>query len=264
MTVFDKIIDSFKENRSLIEQAIKTDAMGFKFDFNKAINILTGYSLRESNESSIEAFIRFSKTPNYIKMVITNGNPYSTIILCAEAIRANVNIYLDVQNQLSNLNFVIVTLFKNNIKNEKQIIYSKLSLRNLTEFSFPMVNNHEVIIIDDKSKYNELNLVKIPCRYVSLLSVDLYYDSDDFESMIDTISYYCEVNFINVLIFKNISNEKMIMQLNKKEAANAVLILTKNEIEYRELQDKYLKKFYINYNPFDVLEIDMSKLKYFN
>lgn len=263
MNTFDKIIDAFMENNNLISEAITSDAMGFKFDMNKVNEILKEYSKIENSKSEPTYILKFARGITSSKMIITNGNPYTTLILCAEAIISNVNIFIDVQNQLTNLNYTIINICESCLKSGKQLMYSKLTLKDLTNFVFPAVSSHEILVVDDKAKFNELALIKMPCRYLPIMSVEIYYDSEEFENMIDTIEYYCEVNYIKTKTLKNISIEKMQMQLSKKEAANAILILTKDENKYKDLKERYYKNFYINYNPFDVMEIDLAKIKHF-
>ena len=87
MTLND-IIQSFKDNENNLKNAIEVDDTDFKFNINKAINILNRFKEFDS------AFL------DKRSLVVTNGNPYITIILCMQALSQNISLTIDVQDSM--------------------------------------------------------------------------------------------------------------------------------------------------------------------
>ncbi len=250
-TLVEKLIESFKANKEILNKACIADGLGYKFETAKAISMISQFE----NYECI--------TNNRPEIIITNGNPYTTILLCLQAVYANTNIIINIQNTMQTLNTIILKIFNESIKtNNRPKLTSNMTVNQLMKFK-DSNKNGEIIVVDDRTKFNELfdlGLRKI--KYLAIMSIDLYYDSDDFQEMIETIDEYCGLNYINLNIYENDDINKILINEHKIASSKAILILTKNEKSYNDkiniLETK--KQIYINYNPFDRIEFDATKL----
>ena len=98
MTLND-IIAAFYSNKERLEKASNSDNSDFKFNFNKSIDILNRFKEFKS------AFLQKKS------LVVTNGNPYITVILCMQAISQNISLCINVQDTMFELNSTIVNIF---------------------------------------------------------------------------------------------------------------------------------------------------------
>lgn len=235
------IIQAFKINREQLEEASKIDDSDFKFSFNKALDILNRF--REFKSAFLD------KT----SLVVTNGNPYITIILCMQAISQNIALCINVQDTMFTLNSAIVKIFSLNNKAPQ--------IRNyMTPREFINYKADDIIVIDDKTKFFYLkDELKIKVRYVSLLNIELYTDSEELSSLTDTINDYCNQECIGLDIHKNKSIDDFINDTNKYDGGNIALILTKEKVNQMDVNDKLNdKNVYFNCNPFAKIEIDVA------
>ena len=242
MTLND-IIESFKSNKDTLEKASKIDESDFKFSINKAISILNRFREFKS------AFL------NKKSLVVTNGNPYITIILCMQAISQNISLSINVQDTMFELNSAIVDVFGLYLNGEEPKI-----VKYMTVDEFKNINVDDIIVIDDKSKFNFLkNELNLKVRYVSLLNIDLYTDLDNYSSLTNTINDYCSKEFIGLDIHSNESLDDFVEEANKYEGGNIALILTKENVNQMDINDKLSdKKVYFNCNPFTKIEVDVA------
>ena len=242
MTLND-IIESFRKNKQVLEDASKLDNSDFKFNFNKAIDILNRF--REFNATFLDKK----------SLVVTNGNPYITIILCMQAISQNISLTLNIQDTMFALNSAIVEVFGLHLNGEGPKITKYMSPR-----EFMKVKADDIIVIDDKAKFYFLkDELKLKVRYVSLLNIDLYTDSEDLSSLTNTIYDYCNQTYIGLDIHSNESLDDFVNETNKYEGGNVALILTKEKVNQMDINDKLSdKKVYYNCNPFSKIEADVA------
>lgn len=242
MTLND-IIASFKSNKQILEEASKLDNSDFKFNFNKAIDILNRF--REFKAAFLDKK----------SLVVTNGNPYITIILCMQAISQNISLTINIQDTMFALNSAIVKVFDLHLNEEGPQITKYMSPR-----EFINASADDIVVIDDRTKFyflrDELNL---KVRYVSLLNVDLYTDSSELLSLTDTIYDYCNQTYIGVDVHTNESLDEFVNEANRYESGNVALILTKEKVNQMDINDKLSdKKVYYNCNPFAKIEVDVA------
>ncbi len=242
MTLND-IIQSFKNNEDNMKKAIKIDNTDFKFSMNKAIDILNRFREFETG------FL------NKKSLVVTNGNPYITIILCMQAISQNISLTLNIQDTMFALNSAIVKVFNINLRSDGPQIKKYMSPR-----EFINSDADDIIVIDDRSKYYFLrDELKIKARYVSLLNIDLYTDSEDLSSLTDTITDYCSQEHIGLDIHSDGSIDDFVNETNKYDGGNVALILTKEKVNQMDISDKLSDKtVYLNCNPFAKIEVDVA------
>lgn len=237
------IIQSFKNNEKNLYMANKIDECEFKFNFNKAIEILEQFKSFHASFISKKA------------IAVTNGNPYITIILCMQAISQDVKLNINIQNTMPCLNETIVKIFNLHFQDEGPKLTEYMSPRD-----FIHAEADDIVVIDDRSKYYFLrDELKIKVRYASLLNIDLYTDSDELSSLTETIYDYCNQKFIGVNIHKNESIDDFVNEANKYDSGNIALILTKNQLNTIDISDKLEnKKVYFNCNPFSNIESEVA------
>ncbi len=242
MTLND-IIAAFYSNKERLEKASNNDNSDFKFNFNKSIDILNRFKEFKS------AFLQKKS------LVVTNGNPYITIILCMQAISQNISLCINVQDTMFELNSTIVNIFDSYLNEDGPKI-----AKYMTVDEFKSANVDDIVVIDDKSKFYFLrDELKIKVRYVSLLNIDLYTDSDEQTSLTNTINEYCNQRYIGLDIHKNQTIDDFVEETNKYEGGNVALILTKENVNQMDIYDKLPdKKVYFNCNPFAKIEVDVA------
>ena len=242
MTLND-IIAAFYSNKERLEKASNSDNSDFKFNFNKSIDILNRFKEFKS------AFLQKKS------LVVTNGNPYITIILCMQAISQNISLCINVQDTMFELNSTIVNIFDSYLNEDGPKI-----AKYMTVDEFKNANVDDIVVIDDKSKFYFLrDEIKIKVRYVSLLNIDLYTDSDEQTSLTNTINEYCNQRYIGLDIHKNETIDDFVEETNKYEGGNIALILTKENVNQMDIYDKLPdKKVYFNCNPFAKIEVDVA------
>ena len=242
MTLND-IIAAFYSNKERLEKASNSDNSDFKFNFNKSIDILNRFKEFKS------AFLQKKS------LVVTNGNPYITIILCKQAISQNISLCINVQDTMFELNSTIVNIFDSYLNEDGPKI-----AKYMTVDEFKNANVDDIVVIDDKSKFYFLrDELKIKVRYVSLLNIDLYTDSDEQTSLTNTINEYCNQRYIGLDIHKNQTIDDFVEETNKYEGGNVALILTKENVNQMDIYDKLPdKKVYFNCNPFAKIEVDVA------
>lgn len=242
MTLND-IIRLFELNKDNLDEACKIDESEFKFSFNKAINILNRF--KEFNSGFIDKKC----------VAVTNGNPYITLILCMQALSQNITLTINVQDTMIALNEAIVKIFSVNFRDDAPTLKEYMSPREFIDS-----DADDIVVIDDKTKFNYLkDELGIKVRYMSLLNVELYTNSEDMLSLTDTISEYCNQSFINVDIHNNESIDEFVKQANKYEGGNVALILAKDPVYQADICDKLDgKQVYVNCNPFAKIEVDVA------
>lgn len=242
MTLND-IIAAFYSNKERLEKASNNDNSDFKFNFNKSIDILNRFKEFKS------AFLQKKS------LVVTNGNPYITVILCMQAISQNISLCINVQDTMFELNSTIVNIFDSYLNEDGPKI-----AKYMTVDEFKNANVDDIVVIDDKSKFYFLrDEIKIKVRYVSLLNIDLYTDSDEQTSLTNTINEYCNQRYIGLDIHKNQTIDDFVEETNKYEGGNVALILTKENVNQMDIYDKLPdKKVYFNCNPFAKIEVDVA------
>ena len=241
MTLND-IIAAFNSNREKLEKASNIDNSDFKFNFDKSIDILNKF--REFKSTFLEKE----------SLVVTNGNPYITIILCMQAISQNISLCINIQDTMFELNHAIADVFGLYLNDDGPKVVKYMNVE-----EFKNINADDIVVIDDKSKYFFLrDELKIKVRYASLLNIDLYTDFDN-SSITNTINDYCNQKFIGLDIHKNESLDDFVEETNKYEGGNIALILTKEHINQMDISDKLPdKKVYFNCNPFAKIEVDVA------
>jgi len=245
--IIENIIATFKRNEEKINKAIEENNIDIDFDLGKIAKII-----RKFETSTV-----IPQNQNLI--FITNGNPYSTVILCMQALQSSSKIIISTQNRMMHLNKLLVSLFAINFQNKKPKYNPNISTDDLVEHIEKYPKN-KIIIVDDKNKWFHLKAIEIPVKYCSMISIDLYFDSEEYNNMVDIIDTYCEKNYINLNIIKDeeLTLNDIIEDSYDKNSSNVFIILTKDERKFETVKEEIKDKLiYMNHNPFNRYEVDI-------
>ena len=238
-----KIIESFNSNEEALKKAIEADETHCDFSLKKAVDIISAYD-------------NFKQSVLSLKLIaITNGNPYSTIVLCLQSILNKSKITICPNNVMNGLNSTIVNIIGECCpKTVKPEFSNRLSVEELADYSanYPRMN---IMVVDDITEYTQLLKLNLPVRYVPIFSLDLFYDSNDFSSSVNTIDVYCDKHYINLNITSDANLERLLIKESKETSSRSVLILTSDTTKFEGVKKELDTKIvYMNFNPFDIYE----------
>ncbi len=238
-----KIIESFNSNEEAFKKAIAEDEINCDFNLKKATDIIAAYDNFKQS------------TLNLRLIAITNGNPYTTIVLCLQSILNKSKITICTNNVMNSLNSTIVKIIAEACsKINKPEFSNRLSVEDLANYAsnYPRMS---IMVADDIPEYTQLLKLKLPVRYVPVFSLDLFYDSNDFSSSVNTIDIYCDKHYINLNIISDANLEKLLIKESKEISSRSVLILTSDTSKFEGVKKELDSKIvYMNFNPFDIYE----------
>jgi len=244
----EKIIETFKKNQQAIANAINEDESNFDFSIEKTEKLIRSY---EGFKVSVL---------NLKLLAITNGNPYSTMLLCLQSIFNKSKITICPNNKMNALNKLIVKLIAQNCSLlTKPEFKNRLPAQELADYvaKYPKMT---IMVVDDIPEYISLVKLELPVRYCPIFSMDLFYDNSEFDESIATIDRYCDKHYINLNIYSNESQENILIRENKEVSSRAILVLSQNISKYDGIEQTLQNKIiYKNYNPFDQFEDDIIK-----
>lgn len=243
---FNGIIKVFNANEPLLNMSYKNDNSLFNFDLKKCIDII---KCIKKNMIELPYFEQ--------KVILTEGNPYLTLILCLYSIINKKDIILNIQENMINTNKQICEIFYNIFdikdKNDRLIkIKEKMSISEMIK----NCDNREIVIIDSKKTYNKYKKYGFMPIYIPFFSIDLLYNNSKYEELVRNIYDYCDLNAVEINVLENINVKDYKLKVNSVFESNTVLVL-QDDISEEEIK-KHLKgkKIYLNSNPFKDFEID--------
>lgn len=262
-SIINKIIDQIEEYKvDIMDLAIKEK--------------LPNFSVEKIKEIIIDYKNKKKQAIKQNQIAITNGNPYTTAILLMEAISSESKITIYNQNNLNKLNQKILDIIAGeiDIKIEPELV-NRLEISDLEERS-RSTKNTKILVVDDIEKCELLRVMGLSVENMQILSINLYIDTDQLNSIKNAMIEYCNKNYMKMTLFEsNSSGEeekskeadkskeittKLIETNIENNSSKATIILTKNEERYKKLQEKLKnEKIYINMNPFDTIEQEITK-----
>ena len=245
--IIEKVLKLIDENKSQINIALKEEGREYDFDIQKVKTIINSFSNKK-----IE--VKHNKN-----IVITNGNPYTTVYaLMKSNLEENKTVFC-TSEKLEKLNKELVRIF--NQVNEKQLISFRNGIR-LRDLYLTIEKRQETLldVYDNFDYYYNLLTCGFNAHYNALFSIDLYYDSVEYEDMVEVIEDYAESRYMNLNVFKDKSYNEAVLRTNSEMSSLSILVLTKEYEKYEKLKKKFPNKnIYINYNPFDNYEENAIK-----
>ena len=262
-SIIDKIIDQIEEYKvDIMDLAIKEQ--------------LPNFSVEKIKEIIIDYKNKKKQATKQNQIAITNGNPYTTAILLMEAISSESKITIYNQNNLNKLNQKILDIIAGeiDIKIEPELV-NKLEIDDLEERAKSRKNT-KILVIDDNEKCELLRVMGLSVENMQILSINMYVDTDQLNSIKNAMIEYCNKNYIKMTLSESNSSEekeeskkaneleesmiKLIEKNIENNTSKVTIILTKNEESYKKLQEKFkTEKIYINMNPFDTIEHKLAK-----
>lgn len=180
--------------------------------------------------------------------IITNGNIYTTIKAFINYTMSNPNIRqiklccvsgpIETQKE-------IVTIF-NQGYTDNPVDFKFYS--NLSNSLISNTKNTETIVIDNTLLYKQLLKKNKNVEYKNFNSIDIFYDDEKFEEVLNALELFADINYINHHIYKIKSAYDIKIISNSQEKANRALIMTNAPHKYNE--SAQYSKIYFNQNPF--------------
>ena len=262
-SIIDKIIDQIEEYKvDIMDLAIKEK--------------LPNLSVEKIKEIIIDYKNKKKQATKQNQIAITNGNPYTTAILLMEAISSESKITIYNQNNLNKLNQKILDIIAGeiDIKIEPELV-NRLEISDLEERA-RSTKNTKILVVDDIEKCELLRVMGLSVENMQILSINLYVDTDQLNSIKNAMIEYCNKNYMKMTLFESNPSGKeekskeadkskeittKLIETNiENNSSKATIILTKNEERYKKLQEKLKnEKIYINMNPFDTIEQEIAK-----
>ncbi len=253
----DKIFKLLELHKAKIKESVKADNADYEFDFEKL-------------KKEIMAFENYTPKKSLANdyLFLTNGNPYTTVILICYAVFNNVNVTIDTNRELPTLNKLLVDIFNDLTYIQKdendyrsgqyQIVQSNhLTIKQLIDL-IDKYKINDIYVVDDYKKCQQINSYKLNGVYLPIFSIDLYSNSKKYRVMETAIEEHCQNNYININIYNNEDDNAIILRSRRADSSNGILLLANKEAEAKLIALKIKnKKVYINYNPFDTFETDM-------
>lgn len=248
-----KIFLLLEENKSQINIAIKEDGRVFDFDDKKLKKIITRIESKNNKKS------KKIKQDKNGKIVYTNGNPYTTIYVLLKAALEGNKVILCTNGVLENLNKQLVRIF-NQLSSKKLFNYkSDIKVKELY-LTIEKKNDIDIEVYDNINVFIELLEFGFNAKYISLYTIDIYYDSDEYDDMVEVVEDYANSKYMELNVYKNKNYVETLLRTGSDLSGLSLLILTKNPNKYEVLKEKFPNKnIYINYNPFDDFEENVIK-----
>jgi len=250
--IVNSIIDLIKDNKNLLKRINLEDNEGnqFEFEVDKVIEIVGKY--REAKKEQ--------KTKTEI-LINHYGNPYITAMLCVEAIINNVELTIGIEDFCYGLNKAIIKIVQDVLKEYKISIEVDLK-NNITITEIEQMNLDRVICLGNSNTYMLFRKNKsMEIKYIPLFNIILYYDSEDYDEIVEDIRRYAYNNFYEIEIFdENEEFEDVVYQINHSGDKYCTVILSKD----KKKQEKFIieinsKIICINENPFSKFELEIPK-----
>ena len=248
--IINSVIEYIKDNKSILERIKREDYEVYKFDvdFDKIIKILKENRDREiSNLSSV--------------MILANhyGNPYLTTLICVETLVNQSSITIGIEDLCLGMNKAIVKIFNDVLKENKIEIQITLK-NNLNNEEIQKLNFDKIVCLGNTNSYADLRKISgAEVRNVPLFSISLYYDSEKFDDLVETIAQYAEKNFYEIEIFDDEEEfEDIIYMINISKDTYCSVILSDDKDKQNEFKEKiHSEVVCVNENPFKQFRLDI-------
>ena len=250
--IIKSIIELLKDNKFTFEKLKKEDkkSYSYEFDLDKLIEIFSGYLEKEIEQKENKKIII-----NYY------GNPYLTGMLCAESIMNQTESTFVINNIHYGLNSAIIKIVNDALK-ENNIELKFKVIMNFMIQEVERMNVNKVVCLGDTNSYmiyKNLKNTKVEC--VPLFGTTLYYDSSQYDKLVEDMKKYAFKNGYELEVFdENEQLDDVIYMINKTENNYCSLLLSKD----KEKQEKFTqqvnaKMVCVNENPFAKFKLEVPK-----
>lgn len=224
-----------------------------KYEINELLKIDYKYSKMKVDLESLKKLLedlkneKIGETQEQKIKIIYNGNPYITLNISILAILTKTRVYFTCNQNMLGINTCIVNIVNeilNDFNTEKLLYLENNENEDIGEFD-------KKICIDDINQYNNylLNNDK-KARFYAFEYVDLFYDTDEFDDLLQLMYDYGEMNQVPIESYSEFDTVEA-MELMARGYGNSVVVLTNNNNTKKMFQDLIKKKrLFINKNPY--------------
>lgn len=281
--MYDKLVNNFNYYSDKIKKALEQDNERVEVNSTSLINALNNYKKDKENFKKLYNYLNLQNT-RIIKskvIIVTNGNIDSLIEICLFCIENGIKAEISSSGILENTTKAIIQIINNTFENS---LINYTNIRNIEDGRVINVTGNKIntenvrnikeikdtrkteefkekdliVCVDNllfykdylKKEYSKTNYLEAKNNIIaiSLNAIDIFYDSEDFEDIVNTLELYCDSKYIDYHTYK-IKNQYSIKLVSNKEVKpNKAVILTKNNEKYTNTT--YYKEIYINQNPF--------------
>ena len=244
--ILNATIESIKDNKNVFLSLNKEDneVAYFHFDVNKLIEILKKYKNK-----------CIAKKGKKTLLISHYGNPYITAMLCVESLMNNSEIIIGIENLCYGVNKGIVRVFNNVLKEYK--IDRQIDLKNnLLNQEIEKMSIDKIICLGIFNTYEDYkNISKFEIEFIPLYNLFLYYDSEEYDELVEKIRIYSIDNFFEVEILDYEEDFEEVLYIKNFEKRYFSVLLSK-DIEKQHLfkENDKSKILCINENPFKNFE----------
>lgn len=248
--ILNSIISLIKENKKNLIKLSQIDNEVNEFDFDIDVLIST---VNKYKEFSIN-----DKNGKYI-FVSHYGNPYITTMLCIEAMLNKFKVCIGIDDICYGLNKAIIKIINSALKNYN--IKTEFELKNnFTNSEIAELKFDKILCLGNANSYMYLRKISnVEVINVPLYDLNLYYDSEKYENLVESIRQVALKNFYEIEIFDKEENyEDVIYMINNGLKKYCSIILS----EDKEKQNNFKKSINseiicINENPFNKFKVEL-------
>lgn len=281
--MYEKLVNNFNYYSDKIKKALEQDNERVEVNSTSLVNALNKYKKDKGNFKKLYNYLNLQNT-RVIKskvIIVTNGNIDSLIEVCLFCIENEIKAKISSFGILENTTKAIIQIINNTFENS---LINYANIRNIKDVRVIDVIENErntentrnikeikdtrkaeeskekdiIVCVDNllfykdylKKEYLKTDYLEAKNNIIaiSLNAIDIFYDSEDFEDIVNALELYCDSKYIDYHTYK-IKNKYSIKLVSDKEAKpNKAIILTKNNEKYANTT--YYKEIYINQNPF--------------
>jgi len=249
--VMKKIREFLEDSNYEINELLKID---YKYCKIKVDLEMLKQLIEEMKKEKIEEELNEKK----IK-IRYNGNPYITLNISILAILTKTIIYFDCNQNMLGINTLIIKIINSILEdfNTDKLVY----LENAADEEVEDLD--KIICIDDINRYNKYLLENNKkAKFYAFDYLDLYYDSNEFEELIELIYNYGDENQIPIESYSEFEVEEA-LKIMTSGYGKYVAVFTNNEKTKRIFQDVIKSKvLLINKNPYKGKGIILKEIFY--
>ena len=245
--IINDVIDDLQSNTKQINRVIQIDeeVCGFKTNLKKMIDTLNAYK----TEKIIGNFDSKLMFHHY-------GNPYITAMVCMRSLIKQDEVIISTENICVGMNELLISMINEALKEERvpfQIHY----VRDITMEKIHQICPQKLICLGNQNAYSKLrHLNETEVVLEPFWDLVLYYDSEDYDDLVQTIVEYSNYNFFEIEVLDNTMDfEEVKKILDIEDPRYACVILSRDEKKQEILSKICKSKFvFVNDNPFGGFE----------
>lgn len=233
------VMEWIKENQKILNQIWKEDKTvnSFEFDADQLMDLIEEFKNRTKIEKGKQKIL-----------VEHYGNPYITALLCMEGLIHQAELIIGIEDCCYGLNRAIVKIVNEVWQGEKILLKKDLTCEEIEE-----INPNKIVCLGNSNAYMRFRKMKNKqVQNVPLFNLTLYYDSEAYEELAQTIRNYAFQNCYEIEIFDETEDfEEVMEEIKISQNQYCAVILSKDkEKQERFKREIPAKMVCVNENPF--------------